>query len=158
MRIKNQRGVSEVRFYKKLDSFTFETSKNHLIRNFLLNERVRVNESWLIVRLNHLRRNQRYNSQKLFLKQWKLYLIYNILKSFFAYRNFVLHIFKAHSLILSLKGVFIFFQIWVIFVCTVHWRLMKICVKIITMKVHLTINSIFGAELSFIRKKLNYTG
>ena len=27
---------------KKLDSFTLETSKNHLIRNFLQNERVRV--------------------------------------------------------------------------------------------------------------------
>ena len=28
---------------KKLDSFTLETSKNHLIRNFLRNGRVRVN-------------------------------------------------------------------------------------------------------------------
>ena len=27
---------------KKLDSFTLETPKNHLIRNFLRNERVRV--------------------------------------------------------------------------------------------------------------------
>ena len=34
-------GVSEVRF-KKLDSFTLETSKNHLIRNFLRNGRLRV--------------------------------------------------------------------------------------------------------------------
>ena len=42
MRIKNLRGVSEVRFKKKLDSFTLETSKNHLIRNFLRNGRVRV--------------------------------------------------------------------------------------------------------------------
>ena len=43
MRIKNLRGrgVSEVRF-KKLDSFTLATSKNHLIRNSLRNERVRV--------------------------------------------------------------------------------------------------------------------
>ena len=35
-------GVSEVRL-KKLDSFTFGTSKNHLIRNFLRNGRLRVN-------------------------------------------------------------------------------------------------------------------
>ena len=41
MRIKNLRGVSEVRF-KKLDSFTLETSKNNLIRNFLRNGRLRV--------------------------------------------------------------------------------------------------------------------
>ena len=41
MRIKNLRGVSEVRF-KKNDSFTLETSKNHLIRNFLRNGRLRV--------------------------------------------------------------------------------------------------------------------
>ena len=43
MRIKNlrKRGVSEVRL-KKLDSFTLETSKNHFIRNFLRNGRVRV--------------------------------------------------------------------------------------------------------------------
>ena len=42
MRIKNLRGVSEVKF-KKLDSFTSETSKNYLIRNILCNGRVRVN-------------------------------------------------------------------------------------------------------------------
>ena len=42
MRIKNLRGeVSEVRF-KKLDSFSLETSKIHLIRNFLRNGRLRV--------------------------------------------------------------------------------------------------------------------
>ena len=42
MRIKIEgEGVSEVRF-KKIDSFTFDTSKNHLIRNFLRNGRVRV--------------------------------------------------------------------------------------------------------------------
>ena len=41
MRIKNLRGVSEVRF-KKLDFFTLETSKNHLIHNFLRNGRLRV--------------------------------------------------------------------------------------------------------------------
>ena len=35
-------GVSEV-WFKKLDSFTLETSKNHLIRNFLRNGRLRVN-------------------------------------------------------------------------------------------------------------------
>ena len=35
MRMKNLMGVSEVRIKKKLDSFTLETSKNHLIRNFL---------------------------------------------------------------------------------------------------------------------------
>ena len=42
MRIKNLTGP--VRF-KKLDSFTLETLKNHLIRKFLRNGRVRVNES-----------------------------------------------------------------------------------------------------------------
>ena len=42
MRIKNLMGVSEVRFKKKLDSFTVEMSKNHLIRNFLRNARLRV--------------------------------------------------------------------------------------------------------------------
>ena len=45
---KNLMGASEsggqwVRFKKKRDSFTFETLKNHLIRNFLRNGRVRVN-------------------------------------------------------------------------------------------------------------------
>ena len=35
-------GVNEVRFKKKLDSFTSEASKNHLIRNFLRNGRLRV--------------------------------------------------------------------------------------------------------------------
>ena len=39
--------------FKKLDSFTSETSKNHLIRNFLRNERLRVKyyryfEKWLL--------------------------------------------------------------------------------------------------------------
>ena len=43
MRIKNLRGGSEVRFKKKLDSFTLETSKNQLIRKFLCNGRLRVN-------------------------------------------------------------------------------------------------------------------
>ena len=43
MRIKNLRGVSEARFLKKkLDSFTLETSKNYLMRNFLRTGRVRV--------------------------------------------------------------------------------------------------------------------
>ena len=42
MRIKNLRGVSEVPFKKQLDSFTLKTSKNHLIRNFLRNGRLRV--------------------------------------------------------------------------------------------------------------------
>ena len=41
MRIKNLRG-SVRSDLKKLDSFTLKTSKNHLIRNFLRNERVRV--------------------------------------------------------------------------------------------------------------------
>ena len=45
MRIKNLSGVSEVRF-KKIVSFTLETSKNHLIRNFLPNGRVRVKRSF----------------------------------------------------------------------------------------------------------------
>ena len=43
MRIKNLRGVSEVRLKKKLDSLILETPKNHLIRNFLRNGRLRVN-------------------------------------------------------------------------------------------------------------------
>ena len=41
MRIKNLMGVSEVRF-KKIDSFTLGMSKNHLIRTFLRNGRLRV--------------------------------------------------------------------------------------------------------------------
>ena len=40
MRIKNLEGHWGP--IKKLDSFTFETSKNHLIRNFLRNGRLRV--------------------------------------------------------------------------------------------------------------------
>ena len=44
MRIKNlSEEVSEVRFKKKLDSITLETSKNQLIHNFLRNGRVRLN-------------------------------------------------------------------------------------------------------------------
>ena len=39
MRIKNLRNGGGV---KKLDSFTLETSKNHLIRNFSCNGRLRV--------------------------------------------------------------------------------------------------------------------
>ena len=46
LRIKNLRGVSEVRLKKKLVSFTLETSKNHLIRKFLRNGRLRVKLSW----------------------------------------------------------------------------------------------------------------
>ena len=34
-------GIREVRFTKKLDSFILDTSKNHLVRNFLRNGRVR---------------------------------------------------------------------------------------------------------------------
>ena len=41
MRMKNLRGSVRSDF-KKLDSFTSETSKNHLIRNFLRNGRLRV--------------------------------------------------------------------------------------------------------------------
>ena len=45
MRIKNlMLGVIEVRFKKKLDSFTLKMSKNHLIRNFLRNGRLGVKE------------------------------------------------------------------------------------------------------------------
>ena len=40
MRIKNLRGSD----LKKIDSFTLETSKNHLIRNFLPNGRVMVKQ------------------------------------------------------------------------------------------------------------------
>ena len=44
MRIKNLRGEGgQWGPIKKLDSFTLETSKNHLIPNFLRNGRVRVN-------------------------------------------------------------------------------------------------------------------
>ena len=42
MRIKNLSGGQWGPIEKKLDSFTLETSKNHLIRNFLRNERLRV--------------------------------------------------------------------------------------------------------------------
>ena len=45
MRIKNLRGVSEVRYKKKLDSVILETSKNHFIRKFLRNGRLRVNKT-----------------------------------------------------------------------------------------------------------------
>ena len=48
MRIKNLSGVSEVRF-KKLDYFTLETWKNHLIRNFLRNGRVRVKSCYILL-------------------------------------------------------------------------------------------------------------
>ena len=41
MRIKNLRG-GQWGPIKKIDSFTLETSENHLIRNFLRNERLRV--------------------------------------------------------------------------------------------------------------------
>ena len=50
MRIKNLREVSEVQF-KKLDSFTLETSKNHLIRKFLRNGRVRFKWNYLYAQL-----------------------------------------------------------------------------------------------------------
>ena len=43
MCIKNLRGSVSSDLKKKLDSFTLETSKNHLIRNFLSNGRLRVN-------------------------------------------------------------------------------------------------------------------
>ena len=55
---------------KKLDSLTLETSKNHLIRNFLLNRRVRVKISRLF-----------YNAVRWF--EW-LHMIPN--------RNFVYHL------------------------------------------------------------------
>ena len=41
-----ERGVSEVRFKKTLDSFTLETSLSHIIRIFLRNGRVRVEVSF----------------------------------------------------------------------------------------------------------------
>ena len=44
MLIKNLRGGGYQLDFKKLDSFTLETSKNHLIRNFLRIRRVRVNK------------------------------------------------------------------------------------------------------------------
>ena len=42
MRIKNLMGGQWGPILKKLDSFTLEMSKNHLIRNFLRNGRLRV--------------------------------------------------------------------------------------------------------------------
>ena len=45
-------GVRDVRF-KKLDSFTLEMSKNHLIRNFLRNGRLRVNRGFRIIKFGH---------------------------------------------------------------------------------------------------------
>ena len=47
MRIKNLRGVSEVRF-KKARLLHLGNVKNHLIRNFLRNGRVRVKAAYLI--------------------------------------------------------------------------------------------------------------
>ena len=44
MRIENLRGAVRSDL-EKLDSFTLETSKNHLIHNFLRNGRVKVNHS-----------------------------------------------------------------------------------------------------------------
>ena len=38
---------------KNLDSFTLETPKNHLIRSFLRNGRLRVNEAVQILTLNY---------------------------------------------------------------------------------------------------------
>ena len=61
MRIKNLRGVSEVRF-KKLDSFTLETSKNHLIRNFLRNGRLMVNIKTCVTHAVSPRDDARYYS------------------------------------------------------------------------------------------------
>ena len=54
MRIKNLRG-SVRSDLKKLDSFTLEKFKNHLIHNFLRNERLRVNKwncSYKILKVN----------------------------------------------------------------------------------------------------------
>ena len=45
MRNKNLRGGSVKSDFKKLDSFTLEMSKNHLIRNVLRNGRLRFNKS-----------------------------------------------------------------------------------------------------------------
>ena len=47
MRIKNLKGVSVRSDLKKLDPFTLETPKNHLIRNFSRKWRVRV-KLWII--------------------------------------------------------------------------------------------------------------
>ena len=46
-RCASKMGSGEVRFKKKLDSFTLETSKTHLIRSFLRNGRLRVNIIYL---------------------------------------------------------------------------------------------------------------
>ena len=51
---KSEGGVSKVRF-KKLDSFTLETSKNHLIRNLLRNGRLRVKQVDFFSRKSTLR-------------------------------------------------------------------------------------------------------
>ena len=49
MRIKNLRGRGQLGpIKKKLDSFTLETLKNHLIRNFLRNGRLRVEKQFSI--------------------------------------------------------------------------------------------------------------
>ena len=47
MRIKNLRGGSVRSDLKKLDSFTLETSKNKLIRNFMRNGHVRSNDQFM---------------------------------------------------------------------------------------------------------------
>ena len=65
---KNLRGVSEVRL-KKLDSFTFGTSKNHLIRIFLRNGRLR------------LKIYQKYIKLILSDHSWDFYVIISLLRN-----------------------------------------------------------------------------
>ena len=76
MRIKNLMGVSEVRLKKKLDSFTLEMSKNHLIRNFLRNGRLRVKMGFLALRhpMRHFWHIGHYNGFNL--GKYQLHAIY----------------------------------------------------------------------------------
>ena len=63
IRIKNLKGVSEVRF-KKLDSFTLETLKNHLIRNFCATGAWELSSKLLITMW--------YNCMKYIIYKWRI--------------------------------------------------------------------------------------
>ena len=83
MRIKNLRGVSVVRV-KKLDSFSLETSKNHQIRNFLQNERLRVN-----LRIFHLIKKKKHSIACFFSNKKLFYWMnFRFLETYLDWRRF----------------------------------------------------------------------
>ena len=101
--MKNLRGLGEVRLKKKLDSFTLERSKNHLIGNFLRNGRLRVNQ-----RLDMMKRglsvlpegrNERFWIQ--FQKQQTETYVYGISPVLHAQLTLLLEKFKHHLMILD---------------------------------------------------------